>query len=294
METKQLAVIIVSYNTADLLRACLDSLADSGTDASIVVVDNNSNDGSQTMVKEAHPAVRLIALTENLGFAAANNVALRALGFGRAEGGAGTVLPPEFVFFLNPDTEVRAGALDRLRRFLKDNPKVGVVGPSLVYADGSFQHSAFSFPTLWQIWFDFFAWPGRFIDSPLNGRYPRRAYEEGQPFAIDHPLGAALMTRREVVAQVGLMDEGYFMYAEEIDWCLRVRRQGWDIFCVPAATIVHHAGGSTRQQPQRMNQALWQSRFRLFRKHYSFPFRLAARGLFNAGRLVRGDSSSRR
>jgi GT2 family glycosyltransferase len=102
-------------------------------------------------------------------------------------------------------------------------------------------------------------------------------YETNQPFPIDHPLGAAMMTRAEVIQQVGLMDEGFFMYAEEIDWCLRVKRAGWEVYCVPTAQIVHHAGGSTHQFREKMFVALWRSRFRLFRKHYGPAFNLAAR-----------------
>jgi GT2 family glycosyltransferase len=157
------------------------------------------------------------------------------------------------------------------------------VGASLVYPDGRFQHSAFRFPNLWHIWFDFFHWPARFLDSPLNGRYPQALYRTGRPFVIDHPLGAAMMTRASVIQQVGLMDESLFMYAEEIDWCIRVKKAGWDVCCVPTAQIVHHSGGSTRQFRDKMYVALWRSRFRLFEKHYGPVFNLAARWLVRLG-----------
>jgi len=270
-----LAVIIVSYNTCALLRNCLRALeASSHSTPAIWVVDNASQDGSAEMVRAEFPYAHLLQPGYNLGFAAANNLALRRLGFGSV---APSVQLPEYVLFLNPDTEVQADAVARMRAFLRDMPRAGVVGPALVYPDGSFQHSAFRFPTLWQVWFDLVQWPGRFVESPLNGRYPRALYDAGEPFIIDHPLGAAFMTRAQVIQQVGLMDERFFMYAEEIDWCMRVKRAGWEIYCLPTAVIVHHGGGSTRQQPARMNEVLWRSRFCLFEKHYGKFFAWGAR-----------------
>jgi GT2 family glycosyltransferase len=284
MNTSQLelAVVIVSFNTRDMLRACLSSvyaaLAQAAGQAQVIVVDNASSDGSPDMVHAEFPQARLLALTQNKGFAGGNNLALHELGFG-------ALSSPQsgMILFLNPDTEVQGDALAHMGNFLRSVEKAGVAGAGLVYPDGRFQHSAFHFPTLWQIWFDFFPRPARWLDSPLNGRYPVALYQAGRPFAIDHPLGAAMLTRAEVIRQVGLMDEGFFMYAEEVDWCMRVKKGGWDIYCVPAAHIVHHAGGSTRQFRDEMFVALWRSRFRLFKKHYGPAFNLAARWMVRAG-----------
>jgi N-acetylglucosaminyl-diphospho-decaprenol L-rhamnosyltransferase len=277
-----LAIVVISYNTCDMLKACLRSvyagLAHFPADAQVWVIDNASTDGSPDMVHTEFPQAQLLALEQNLGFAAGNNAALRELGFGNTASHQ-----PYNVLFLNPDTEVQGDALTHMAGVMRNTEEAGVVGASLVYPDGRFQHSAFRFPTLWQIWFDFFPRPACLLDSRLNGRYSHALYQAGQPFTIDHPLGAAMMTRAEVIQQVGLMDEGYFMYAEEIDWCLRVKRAGWDIYCVPTAQIVHHAGGSTRQFRDRMFVALWRSRFRLFRKHYGPAFNLAARQLVRLG-----------
>jgi hypothetical protein len=288
-----LAIVIVSYNTCDMLRTCLRSvyagLEPSTLKAQVWVVDNASSDGSRAMVRAEFPQAHLLVLDQNRGFAAANNAALRELGFEvpASESSAGLVL------FLNPDTEVHGGSLATMAAVLRTAGRVGAVGASLVYPDGRFQHSAFRFPTLWQIWFDFVAWPSRLIDSPLNGRYPRALYQAGRPFAIDHPLGAAIMTRADVIRQVGLMDEGFFMYAEEIDWCMRVRKAGWDIYCVPDAQIVHHAGASTRQFRDEMFVALWRSRLRLFHKHYGPVFNLAARRLVQLGMWVEARRARR-
>ena len=265
-----LSIIIVSYNTRELLRACLSSIVEtlaSDVPYEIIVVDNASVDGSVEMLRE-FPQVKLVESEKNLGFAAANNRGL-ALSSGR------------YLLLLNSDTVLRKGALQELVDFLETHPGVGVVTGRLMYGDGSFQHSAFSFPTLWMTFFDFFPLNHRFVDSRLNGRYPKGAY--AAPFEIDHPLGACMMVRREVLEQVGPLSEDYFMYCEEIDWCLRIKAAGWRIYCQPKAEIVHYGGQSTRQFWADMFIELHRSRFRLFRRHYSPLFQLAAKAIVSLG-----------
>jgi N-acetylglucosaminyl-diphospho-decaprenol L-rhamnosyltransferase len=295
-DPRDLAVVIVSWNVKDLLANCLasifESLVESGLDAGVWVVDNDSHDGSPEMVRERFPQVRLIISDQNLGFAGGNNLALQTIGF------QPTNLPtyqstnvpmyqptnlPRYALLLNPDTEMRDDALATMARFLDETPSAGVCGARLLYGDGSFQHSAFGFPGLAQIALDFFPFHWRLTESRLNGRYPRRLYEGKTPFEIDHPLGAAMMLRREAILQAGLFDGGFHMYVEEIDWCMRIRRAGWAVYCVPSAVVVHHAGQSTQQVRDGMLVALWQSRFRLFRKHYSPAFRWVARWLVRLG-----------
>lgn len=269
-----LSIIVVSYNTRDLtlaaLTAALRSLEASELAYQVIVVDNASPDGSAEAVRQAFPHVTLIANEENRGFAAANNQGIAA-GTGR------------HVVLLNPDTEVLDDALAQLVRFLDKHPNAGACGPSLVYADGSFQHNAFRFPGLAQTFLDFFPLHWRIMESRLNGRYPRSRYARGRPFPIDHPLGACLMVRRAVVDQVGTLDEGYFMYSEEIDWCRRVKEAGWGITCVSQARVVHHAGQSTRQFRDAMFVALWRSRLRYFDKYHGPAFRWAVRRVIRLG-----------
>jgi N-acetylglucosaminyl-diphospho-decaprenol L-rhamnosyltransferase len=275
-----LSIVIVSWNVRDLLARCLDSvytsLARSNLHGEVWVVDNASGDGSADMVRQQFPRAHLIANADNRGFAAANNQALRAMGLGNAQS-------PRYVMLLNPDTEVRGDALGVLVRFMDETPSAGVCGARLVYSDGSFQHSAFGFPTLAQVFLDFFPLYWRLLESRLNGRYPRRLYARGEPFAVDHPLGAAMMVRREAIAQVGLLDEGFRIYVEEIDWCMRIKRGGWEVYCVPRADVIHHEAQSTRQVRPQMIVALWRSRFYLFEKHYSPAFRWVARRIVRAG-----------
>ena len=253
-----LSIIIVSYNTRDLLRACLhsafDGLERSGLRGVVWVVDNASADGSADMAREQFPQARVIANAENRGFAAANNQAI-------AQSDA------RHVMLLNSDAEVRGDALGEQVRVLDERPKAGAVGARLVYADGSFQHSAFRFAGFAQILLDFFPLHHRLLDSGLNGRYSRRLYEGKEPFPVDHPLGAALMARAETIRQVGPLDEGFFMYCEEVDWCWRMHKAGWQVLCVPTAEVMHHGAGTTRKFREEMFVALWRSRFRLYEKH---------------------------
>lgn len=278
-----LAVIVVSYNTHRLLRECLtsvfESLERSELRGEVWVVDNNSSDGSAEMVRAELPNVHLVANTTNRGFAAANNQALRALGLGDPA----ALNPPQAVLLLNPDTVVRDDALGQMYSALLDDPGTGITGAGLTYPDGSFQHSAFRFPDLFQVFFDFFPINHRLTDSRLNGRYPQALYQRGEPFPIDHPLGAALMARWETVKQVGPMDERFFIYCEEIDWCMRSRDHGWRTLCVPRAAIVHYAGQSTRQSHDEMFIALWKSRFLLIKKHYPSSFQRLARVVVSLG-----------
>jgi N-acetylglucosaminyl-diphospho-decaprenol L-rhamnosyltransferase len=280
-----LSIVIVSFNTRQLLKECLDSvyasLAESALVSEVIVVDNASHDGSVAMVREHFSRVRLIANEDNRGFAAANNQALRALGYGT--GAAPHPPPPGYVMLLNPDTIMGKSALATLVRFMDETPRAGACGARLLHSDGRFQHSAFAFPTLFQVLLDFFPINYRLADSRLNGRYPRRLYQAGQPFPIDHPLGATLMVRGEAIERAGLLDERFFIYCEEIDWCLRVKAAGWEIWCVPEAEIVHHVAQSTSQFRDQMFVALWKSRYQLFEKHYSRLFQWAVRRIVGLG-----------
>lgn len=279
-----LSVIIVSWNVRDLLRACLASLT---TDSSpspcslrpssleIIVVDNASSDGSATMTAAEFPHVRLIANTGNRGFTGGNNQGL-ALARGR------------YIFFLNPDTEVIGEALATMIAYLDAHPEVGVIGPQLRYGDGSPQSSRRRFPTLWSALFEStplaWHWPNnpwarwyRMEDQATAGSRSQRP-ATGEPGnlgqgahlgqEVDWLVGAALMTRRTVLEQVGGFDEGYFMYSEELDWCRRVKEAGWRIVYLPTAQIVHHEGKSSEQVVAARHIRFQTSKVRYFRKFH--------------------------
>ena len=273
-----LTVVIVSYNTAALLRQCLAALLQSeGPSLDIWVVDNASRDGTIEMLRAECPTVRLLPQAQNLGFAAANNVALRAMGFSGqrtrvapASGATTSIRGPssEFVLLLNPDAEVRPEAIATLLDFMRSHPRTGMTGAQLIYPDGRFQHSAFHFPGISQTFLDLFPLNHRLMDSRLNGRYPRRR----SPFAVDHPLGACMLLRGAAIQEVGLLDEGYFMYVEEVDWCRRLRQAGWEVWCEPRALVVHHEAQSTGQFREAMYVQLWRSRDRYFRSYHGASY----------------------
>jgi GT2 family glycosyltransferase len=281
---RDLAVILVNWNTRDLTLAALESLyadlATSTLQAEVWVVDNASQDGSVTAIRERFPQTHLIASPENLGFGRANNAALRQLGFGAET-------PPEAlpraVYLLNSDTVSQPGATRRLYEALFSLPKAGLVGARLSYGDGRFQHSAFAFPTLAQLWLDLLPAPARLHETRLNGRYPRAFYTSGQPFRIGHPLGATMMLRREAILETGLFDERFFMYCEEVEWAWRIHRAGWGIYCVPEAHITHFGGQSTEQVRPQSVIYLWQSRLLMYDLLYPPWKRRLARALIRVG-----------
>jgi hypothetical protein len=275
MDMPRLSVVIVSWNVRELLASCLRSLfADlgrTGVDATVWVVDNASADGTPKMVATKFPNVRLMARDDNLGFAAGNNLALRAILHQPRRTDRDSL-----VWLLNPDTVVQRGATGALLRTLENNPTVGVVGAKLLNPDGSLQQGAFRFPGLLQLAFELFPLPQRLYNTSLNGRYPERLYEGERPFPIDHPLGASMMVRPGTIDEVGLLDEGYHMYCEEIDWCWRMQEAGWHALCVPRAVVVHHTGQSTSQVPVKSFVNLWSSRARLYASHHTLlTWRLA-------------------
>lgn len=289
-----LSVVIVTWNVWALALKALGSLyadlAASGLSFEVRVVDCASSDDTPAAIAEAFPQVNLTASSENLGFGRGNNTALRQIGFGSPD--ADPAALPKAVYLLNPDTITQPGATRALYDALFATPKVGLVGAQLTYEDGGFQHGAFGFPGLRQLWVEFFPTPGRLIEGGFNGRYPRALYAAGQPFPVDFVLGATMMLRREVIQQTGMFDERFFMYCEEIDWAWRIRKAGWQVMSVPAARVTHLAGKSTAQVRPQSVINLWTSRLHLYDKHHPRWKAWAARRLIAAGmaRKLRRES----
>lgn len=256
-----LSVVIVSWNVEGLLRKCLRSVqyeldrATRTLSAEVFVVDNASSDGTTSMVAAEFPEVTLIVNESNVGFTRANNQALRL-----ARG--------QHVCLLNPDCEVLPGSLVDMVDYMYEHPDVGAVGPQLLFPDGSLQSSRRRFPTL----------RTGLVESTILQRYfPRsrvvRDYycddlPTDQAHEVDWLVGACLMVRREALDQVGLLDEGYFMYSEELDWCFRAKRAGWKVVYLPQAKVVHHEGKSSEQNLVNRNIHFHDSKCRFFSKHY--------------------------
>lgn len=253
----RLSVIIVSWNVVNLLRCCLESLrADlQGIDAEVFVVDNDSADGSAAMVANEHSWVKLIANKDNLGFAAANNQALK-----ESKG--------EYILLLNPDTEVRAGAVSHLIRFLQEHRNVAVVAPQLLNSDGSIQRSCRAFPTFEGMFYELIGLSKLFPDHPIFGNYKMLDFDHTEEREVDQPEGACLMMRRAVIDEVGPLDEGFFMLFEEVDWCYRIKQAGWQIWFTPGAQVVHHYGQSIKQVKAKMIVSSHKGLYRFWTKHY--------------------------
>lgn len=252
--TSDISIIIVNWNTRQLLKDCLDSLqANPGAvSCEIWVVDNASTDGSVEMLRADYPHVNLIQNRANVGFARANNQAMR-----KASG--------RYLLLLNTDTRVTPGAVDAMLNLAEEKPQAGIVGACLFNADGSFQASYAEFPNLWRE-FLILSGLGRLF---FGNFYPNHAPIPGEmPHPVDYVQGACLLVRREAYEEVGGLDEGYFMYSEEVDWCFAMRDAGWQIWYQPEAAIIHLGGASSASRPTARELDLYLSRVRFFRKHY--------------------------
>ncbi|MCY3946702.1 MAG: glycosyltransferase family 2 protein [Anaerolineaceae bacterium] len=250
-----LSIIIVSWNVADLLAACLDSvfkdLDQSTLDTEVIVVDSASSDHSVAMLENRFPSVQLLACDENIGFARANN-----LGLQRSRGG--------YVLLLNPDTEVLGGALDRMAQELETHPRVGAVGPHTLNSDGTTQSTRRRFPTLLTACFES-TWLQPWAPKKLLRDYRVEDRADGDSFDVDWVQGSALMLRREVYEEIGGLDPDYVMYSEELDWCRRAKAAGWRVRYVGDAKIVHHGGRSSEQAQARSQIHFQQSKLRYIR-----------------------------
>lgn len=270
----QLSIIIINWNTRQLLASCLHSIQAhvTGLDFDVWVVDNASSDDSIAMLTADFPTTRIIRNVENVGFARANNQAMR-----QSTG--------EFVLLLNSDAFLTPDAIESLMAVMRDHPKAGIVGARLLNADGSFQASHTPFPQLGQE-FMMLTTLGRLLHGYY---YPSRGPEiERGPQTVDYVQGACLLARRTAFDQVGLLDEGYFMYSEEVDWCYTIIQGGWEVWYQPAAAIIHLGGASSRNRPIGRETDLYRSRVRFFRKHYGAAAATSLIGLILTIAAIKG------
>ena len=253
-------VVVVSYRCEGLLRDCLKSLREhpASRPMNVEVVDNGSGDGTAEMVEQEFPDVRVTRAGANLGFSAANNLAIR-----------GGVAP--YVLVLNPDTRLRAGALDRVLALMDERSEVGICGPKLVREDGALDHAAKrSFPTPLGALAHFTGAGRREGAGARLAQYraPELGDEEAGP--IDAVNGAFMLIRRAALDEVGLFDEGYWMYMEDLDLCYRFVQAGWTIWYEPSAEVIHvKAGTSGPIRNPRLNRAFHYGMYRFYRKHYA-------------------------
>lgn len=257
MSQFDLSIVIVSHNHAAYLQTCLASLAPGrhGVSTEVFVVANLPADGTAVLVQREFPTVRLLQNRRPQGFAANNNQALR-LSQGRCQ------------LLLNPDTEVPPGMLERLLAFVEAQPQIGICGPQLRFPDGALQPSCRRFPTLSSVIARRSPLRRWLWNSQLNERHLMADFDHTQTGQVDWLLGAALLTRREFLQTVGLMDAGYFLYVEDIDWAYRARQAGWQVVYYPETKIIHHH--LAQSDRVLLSQASWwhlQSMWRYYRKH---------------------------
>jgi GT2 family glycosyltransferase len=247
----------------DLLRRCLESIFASRLPGlEVIVVDNASSDGSLEMLRTEFSHVTLIANSENRGFPAGNNQGLAA-----ARG--------RFVMALNPDTEIVGDALRRVVAHLEAHPEVGALGPQLLNPDGSVQSSRRRFPTFVTALFES-TWLQGIAPRRVLRRYTMDDVPDDTVHEVDWVTGACIGVRREVLETVGVFDEDFFMYSEELDWCRRIQAAGWKIVYLPEAKVIHHAGKSSEQAVAARHIHFQASKVRYFRKYHG---RLAAGAL---------------
>lgn len=258
-----LSIIIVNWNTRELLTDCLSSVAGSGlkvegskavpSPLEVFVIDNASTDDSARMVRERFSWVRLIENTENVGFARANNQGIR-----QATG--------RYILLLNSDTIVPAGALETLVAFADDHPEAGIVGAKLINPDGSFQAGPNRFPTLVTVMLESWGIIQRLTRNPYYPSYPPEHSAAAQQ--CDWVGGACLLVRHAAINEVGLLDEAFFMNSEEVDWCYRMKQRGWEVWYAPAATVVHLGGASAKRSSSAQRLRNYRGKTLYLAKHH--------------------------
>jgi len=261
---RKLSIVIVNYNAKGLLKDCLESIYKETKDIpfDMWVVDNNSKDGSVAMVHNYFPEIKLIENKENLGFAKANNQAILKS-------------YSDYVLLLNPDTVVLENAIGKMVRFMDDNPEVGISGCKVSNEDGTLQMACRrSIPTPGVAFFRLCGLSRIFPNSKLMAKYNLTFMNPNESHEVDAVSGAFLMVRKKVIDTIGLLDDIFFMYGEELDWCLRAKNAGWKVMYYPYAEIIHYKGESSKSNTRKANFEFYRSMYLFHKKHFArdYPF----------------------
>lgn len=270
------SIILVNWNTCDLLLRSLQSIEDTKgeIDVEVIVVDNASADDSVAQARSRFPKTIIIQNEDNAGFSQANNQGM-------------AIATAPFYLLLNTDAFLHAGALERMLAHMRSLPRAGALGCKLVYEDGSLQRSCNAFPSvateLWQALF----LDRLFPNNKVFGKYTMSYWAMDDAREVDVVMGACMLLRREAIDQVGGFDTGFFMYSEEVDLCYRLKQAGWQVHYTPDATVTHIWGGSSRKVPRETFLRLYASRVRFFRKHYGPASTAMYKGVLYASTLVR-------
>lgn len=283
-----LGIVILNWNTRDYLRRCLQTVLASAGEFTyrVVVVDNASDDDSADMMRSDFPDIELIVSPVNSGYPFGNNLGLRALGYR----GAGDVSAdaPRYALLLNPDTEVPPDALDSMVRFMDARPDIGAAGPKLVLADGSLDLACRrSFPSPLVSFYHFSKLAKLFPRSPRFARYNMTFADPDQEIEVDSVVGAYMQVRREAIEAVGLLDETFFMYGEDLDWAYRIKQAGWKIVYHPQVVVKHVKRAASRKS-ERAQIEFWRAMLIFYRKHFRRSTPLWLHSLVMIGLLAKG------
>lgn len=267
------SIIIVNYNTQRLTLDCLQSVCDSNTRYAyeIIVVDNHSKDGSVEAIREQFPNVTLIANEENTGFAKANNQGMK-------------IASGRYVLLLNSDTLMQRDTLEKMIALMDERPEIGAAGCKVILPDGSLDKACKrGFPTPSASFYYAFGFSKIFPDNPRFNGYQLGYLDPDQEYEVDCLVGAFMLVRQEAVRQVGGLDETFFMYGEDLDWCYRIKEAGWKIYYYPQTVIVHLKGGSARRRPLKIIYEFHRAMVLFHRKHYSRKYSFVVNGAVYAG-----------
>jgi len=251
----EFSVVIVSWNTKQHLLNCISSLANQSGIKEVIVVDNGSTDGSPEAVEKQFPQVKLIRNKENLGFAKANNIGMRA-STGR------------YLCLINSDVIVQNGCIEKLAEFMDANPSVGISGPKILNPDGSLRVSCRHFPSIWNNLCQVLGFNKLFPKSVFFSEPFMKYWAHDEMRKVDALSGCFWMVRRKALDEVGLLDEDFFFYGEDVDWCRRFHKAGWDVVFYPQAEIIHFGGASSKNAPIRFYLEMQKADLQYWRKHH--------------------------
>ncbi len=280
MDHPLISVIIVNFNTRDLLRACLRSVTadNNGVEAEIIVIDNGSSDDSIAMVRHDFPSVVLQQNSWNQRFAKPNNDGMR-------------IARGEFLFFLNSDAVITRGTLASLAGFLKAHSDAGACGPRLEYPDGRLQRSVSKYHSPWTHFCDMLFLDSLFPRTVLfgGGEMMHCPYDESKTQQVESLMGAAFMVRRAVIQNTGMFDEELTVFYNEMDWFRRMKKNGWAVYYAPVATVVHHRGVTSENMNRDFGylDEMYYNVFYYFHKHYGFTGLVFYRFWLMVGFLLR-------
>ncbi|MNB76699.1 N-acetylglucosaminyl-diphospho-decaprenol L-rhamnosyltransferase [compost metagenome] len=267
------SILILNYKTQRLTLDCIQSVYDSETNYSyeIIVVDNHSSDGSVEAIRERFPEAKLIANSENVGFAKGNNQAMEI-----ADG--------RYVLLLNSDTVVRRDTLETMIAFMDSRPDIGASGCKVILPDGSLDKACKrGFPTPSASFYYAFGFSKLFPDNPRFNGYQLGYLDPNDEYEVDCLVGAFMLVRQETIRQVGGLDETFFMYGEDLDWCYRIKEAGWKIYYYPRTLIIHLKGGSARRRPLKIIYEFHRAMILFHHKHYRRKYFFAVNGAVYAG-----------